>query len=263
MASIDLNADMGEYQDAAASMREAALMAQISSCSIACGGHTGTAETMRTTLLRAQASSVRCGVHPSFPDQENFGRVALAIAPNKLRGSLSKQIEVCLAIAQKLDVTLYHLKPHGALYNVAAGSQSLAEMIVALTKSYGLKLYGPPGSALETQAMMAGLAFVAEGFVDRSYQPSGALVPRAQAGAIIPSVPERVHQALSLAQGRMLSLPPLPGTAPKLLSLHVKTLCIHGDDPFALETAEAISAALAGVAIEVVPPSTIPERGLS
>ncbi|MEL6111491.1 MAG: LamB/YcsF family protein [Pseudomonadota bacterium] len=264
MPAIDLNADMGEFAEPCASAREAALMPLLSSCSVACGGHTGTRETMRTTLSRAAAAGVRCGVHPSYPDRKNFGRVAMAIPEAELRDQLWRQIDGCLEIAEAMSVRLYHLKPHGALYHVSAASQSLSELIATLTKSYGLSLYGPPGSALETQALIADVPFVGEGFVDRTYQPNGALVPRSQAGALIGSVNKRATQALTLARGQRLRLQPLPAEKPKLLCLKVQTLCIHGDDPKALETARAIHAAFDRHEIRVEAPARrFSEKALS
>lgn len=232
---IDLNADMGEYHDAQSAAREAALMALVTSCNVACGGHAGDAATMARTFALAKSAGVQCGAHPSYRDRQNFGRRPLNIAPIDLRAQLNEQMDECEAAARLAGVTLYHVKPHGALYNEAAQNYEVATVVANLAKARGMALFGPPGSALETVALQIDLAFVGEGFVDRAYQMNGALVPRSDAGALIGSTNDRCAQALNLILGRPLRL------SGGLLTLSVKTLCIHSDSPGAVETAQAIN----------------------
>ncbi len=228
---IDLNADMGEYADDAQRTSEAALMPLISSCSIACGGHAGDATTMGETLRLAKRHQVSVGAHPAYPDREGFGRRHLNIALDELSQSLHEQIGTLEKIAKIENMVIRHVKPHGALYNDAAKDVDLAKIIADAARGY--ILVGPPGSALEHAARNGAIAFAAEGFVDRSYQASGALTPRTQPGAIIADVNARAEQALAIARGEKIK------ATDGFLSLSVKTLCIHSDSPGAVETAKA------------------------
>lgn len=236
--SIDLNADMGEYHDDASAAREAALMTLVTTCNIACGGHTGDEVTMARTFSLARDAGVMCGAHPSYPDREHFGRRHLDMPNDDILTHLIKQIEACERAAHLAGVRLGHLKPHGALYNDAAENYDLAQGIAGLAKTHGLALFGPPGSALEVAALQIGIDFVGEGFIDRSYQMNGALVPRDQKNAIIENIAARCAQGLNLAFGKPLKLDT------GLLTLSVKTLCIHSDSPGAVETTRAMVEAL-------------------
>ena len=236
MPTIDLNADMGEYANDQERDNEAALMPLISSCSIACGGHAGNEATMRETARLAQTYGVSIGAHPAYPDREGFGRRNLNYDTDFLKSSLCEQVGSLKAIAAEEDATLRHAKPHGALYNAAAKDIALARLVA--TAAEGLILVGPPGSALEQAAREAGLAFAAEGFVDRLYQSSGALTPRTEPGAIIENISARANQALAIAASEVFK------AEDGDLKLSVQTLCIHSDSPGAVETAKAARAKL-------------------
>ncbi|NOX81940.1 MAG: hypothetical protein GXP06_02910 [Alphaproteobacteria bacterium] len=227
--TIDLNADMGEYADAAQRAIEAALMPLITSCSIACGGHAGDDATMRATARLARNHGVAVGAHPSYPDVKNFGRKSLRGDINTLRAAISDQVTALRRILDEEGMVLHHVKPHGALYGDAAGDVALAEMIA--TAAHGAMLIGPPGSAMEF-ASRGG--FVAEGFVDRRYLASGALAPRGEPGAVIEDIAARAAQALTLARSDTLAL------ADGAITLRIDTLCIHSDSPGAVETAIAV-----------------------
>jgi UPF0271 protein len=245
---IDLNADMGEYANEEERAIEQALMPLVTSCSIACGGHAGDRETMRATVRLAKKHGVSIGAHPSYPDREGFGRRSLSIEPDKLCNSLAGQIAVLLAVCKEEEATLGYVKPHGALYNDAARTHALVECISEAINTIGSKLtlLGPPGSALEAEAKKAGLAFAAEGFVDRLYRKDGSLTPRSEKGAIIEDIDARAAQAASIARGEPIK------AGDGMLSLSVRTLCIHSDSPGAVETAKAVRAALeeTGIAIK-------------
>lgn len=241
--TIDLNADMGEYADDAQEAVEAALMPLVTSCSVACGGHAGDAATMRATARRAKDSGVSVGAHPSYPDREGFGRRRIDIAPEALREALHNQVAALRIVLDAEDMPLAHVKPHGMLYNDAAKDTALAELVVEAAGD--AIVVGPPGSALETAALKAGARFAAEGFVDRLYKISGALIPRTMKGAVIAEIDARARQALAIARGAEFK------AADGALALSVKTLCIHSDSPGAVETAKAVRAALEadGIAI--------------
>lgn len=243
MRRIDLNADMGEYANAAEQANEAALMPLVSSCSIACGGHAGDAETMRATIRLAKSHGVSIGAHPSYPDREGFGRRSLEIGAEELLASLTAQIALLKEIAQEEDVMLAHVKPHGMLYNDAAKDLSLAHVVAAAAE--GLILVGPPGSALETAAAERGSPFAAEGFVDRLYLASGALTPRSEPGAIIASIEARAKQALAIAERQKVT------ASDGALFVRAQTLCIHSDSPGAADTARAVRNALEGAGFAI------------
>ena len=244
---IDLNADMGEYASDAQRDVEAALMPLVSSCSIACGGHAGDENTMRTTARLAKQHGVSIGAHPSYPDREGFGRRSLFYDPAELLQSLTQQIDQLHSILDTEEIQIRHIKPHGALYNDAAKDEALAEIFVNAVRNVegDIVLIGPPGSMLEVAAKTAKLPFAAEGFVDRLYQSTGALTLRSEASAIIEDISDRAHQALAIARGDRLQL--TDGT----LRLEVQTLCIHSDSPGAVETAKAARAVLGADGFEV------------
>ncbi len=235
--SVDLNADMGEYADASGAQIEAELMALITSCSIACGGHAGDTASMRRTAQLAKSHSVSVGAHPSYPDREGFGRRSIDIDGDALSHSLREQIEALRIVLEDDDVPMRHVKPHGALYNDAARDTALARMIAAAAT--GVAIVGPPGSALEAAARENKTAFIAEGFVDRLYQADGSLTPRSAPGAVIAAIDARAAQAAAIASGVEFA------AADGRLTLNVDTLCIHSDSPGAVETARAVRKALA------------------
>ncbi|WP_428407546.1 5-oxoprolinase subunit PxpA [Hyphococcus sp.] len=243
MRVIDLNADMGEYADDAEQAIEAALMPLITSCSIACGGHAGNAETMRSTARLAKAHNIKTGAHPSYPDRDGFGRRSLSLSLEELRLSLTLQVEALKGVLAMDEMLVSHVKPHGALYNDAAKDLDLARIVAAV--STGLFLVGPANSALEAAAAEAGLSFAAEGFADRLYLASGALCPRSEPGAVIADLDARARQALAIAKGEKIC------ARDGECIVKADTLCIHSDSPGAVETAKAVRKTLedAGIAI--------------
>lgn len=241
---IELNADMGEYGgDPEQAAIEDALMGLVAACSIACGGHTGDEETMRRTLRAASARGLVIGAHPSYPDKEHFGRRSIRIDPDDLRRSLEDQTHALRRLADAEGGAVIRVKAHGALYNDAARDPSLARILAAA--AHGIALVGPPESAIERAAAEAGLAFIAEGFVDRRYRASGALVPRGEPGAVIEDIDARAAQAAALASGEAIA------TEDGALRIAVDTLCIHSDAPRAVETARAVRDALRARNIDV------------
>ncbi|MEX6632986.1 5-oxoprolinase subunit PxpA [Hyphococcus lacteus] len=232
MQSIDLNADMGEYKNLAEQQNEIALMPLVSSCSIACGGHTGTPETMRATARLAQKYGVQIGAHPSYPDPDGFGRRSIEISHKNLLESLTAQITGLFELLSREQIPMRHIKPHGSLYNDAAKTPALAAIIARAAN--GTPLIGPPNSALEQAAKDRGIKFFAEGFVDRLYLASGALTPRSENGAVIADIDVRATQALAIAEKREFM------ASDGKLRISADTLCIHSDSEGAVETAKAV-----------------------
>lgn len=241
---IDLNADLGEGMG-----DDEAMMPYLSSCNIACGGHAGDKETMRATLKAAKQAGLACGAHPSYPDRPGFGRRPFKGNASILATSLYAQLVLLSAIAEEEGVRLTHVKPHGALYHAAAADLEQARFLASAVTEYlpDGALVGPPGSQLKVAAEEAGLSFVAEGFADRRYLADGKLMPRTQTGSVLEDVSEQIEQALALGRGEDLSLP-----LGKAIKLQVQTICLHGDTPGAVHSAQAIHAALeeAGVRVE-------------
>ena len=230
---IDLNADMGEGVGA-----DEALLAVVSSANIACGAHAGDPSVMRRTVRAATAAGVAIGAHPGFPDREHFGRRALAMDAQAIEDSVIYQIAALAGIAAAEGASLAHVKPHGALYNMAAKDQTMADAIASAIASVdaSLVMVGLPASALERAAEKAGLAFAAEGFADRAYEPDGSLVARSQPGALITDPAAAAAGALRLALGG-----------------HVRTICIHSDTPGAAAIGAAVRRALDEAGAVVAP----------
>jgi len=219
---IDLNCDMGELPDAAL---EEALMPHITSANVACGGHAGDASTMRRTVELARWHGVVVGAHPGYPDRVNFGRVEMALSAGQIAQTVCEQIGALAAIAGHLA----HVKPHGALYNVAAKYPEVARAIGQGVARFGkqLVLVGLAGSAMLDVWREMGFRTAAEGFADRRYEPDGSLRSRKFADALITDPGDAAAQALRLAsEGR------------------VQTICVHSDTPDAVRIVAAVARVL-------------------
>ena len=235
--TIDLNADVGEQPERLSDGREAALIAQLSSAHIACGGHAGEADTMAGVVALCQAHGVAIGAHPSYPDRAGFGRRALSLSPSELFASLLTQVQALRDIVQAAGATLCHVKPHGALYHAAADDPQVTEVLIAVLRQIDPRLHfvGRAGSRGLILARGAGLSTLAEGFADRRYTAGGGLVDRRQPGALLLSADEVAAQALALCRGSGVRTD--DGSS---LPLSVDTLCLHSDTP----DAEALAAGL-------------------
>jgi 5-oxoprolinase (ATP-hydrolysing) subunit A len=234
--TIDINCDMGEGMG-----NDEALMPYITSANIACGFHAGNGETIRRTIDLAKLYNVRIGAHPSFRDKDFFGRRELDIPGDKLYAIVIEQIIKMDMIAREKGVKLYHVKPHGALYNMAARDPKIARIIAQTVKDFddSLVIYGLSGSHLvkETQAM--GLVAVNEAFADRTYRDDGSLTPRSQPNAIIINETESLQQVMQIMeQGTVTTV------SGKVIPMQAETICIHGDEKTAVGIARTISNAL-------------------
>jgi UPF0271 protein len=218
--NIDLNCDLGEGFPF-----DAELMPLITSVNIACGGHVS-AVPIAPTLRLARQHGVQVGAHPGFVDPEHFGRRELELPPEQVFRDCETQVLRLLTVAKELGVGVRYIKPHGALYNMACRDDLLAEPLVRLAVEQDLALMGLPGSRLE--ALSKGRCpFIAEGFADRRYQPNGLLVPRSRPDAFVEDADEAVRQAEWLLRER-----------------GVQTLCVHGDNPRAVQFVRALRQAL-------------------
>lgn len=245
--TICLNADLGEMPGREGRAIDAAMLAIVTRCNVACGGHAGDANTIRETVRCAHEHGVQIGAHPSYPDREHFGRRSLQMSAPDLAASLASQVYLLLEIAATEGEQVVHLKPHGALYNDAARDADLSRIIVRVASEAQLsEIVGPPNSELEAATHAAGLTFIAEGFADRTYEPDGSLTPRSREGAVIEDTGSVLAQALCFAREGAVGL-----RGGGHLPLTVQTICLHSDTPGAPEHARAIRAGLEAAAIAV------------
>lgn len=243
---IDLNADVGEGVG-----NDAEVMAFITSANVACGGHAGDLQLMQATVRLAHTHGVAVGAHPSFPDRPGFGRRDLGLAPAEVEVFIAAQVGALVEVAAREGVRLQHVKPHGALYHVAARDRSIADAVARATASIdpALILFGLPGSQLIAAAAAAGLRCAREAFADRAYRPDGSLVPRTEPGAVIADPDQVVARVVEAALTRTVLA--VDGTR---VTLEADTICVHGDTPGAAALAARMQAALlaGGVTITAV-----------
>jgi UPF0271 protein len=246
---IDINCDLGESFGIYRLGEDEDVLPHITSANVACGFHGGDPTVARRTIERAQQLGVAVGAHPGFPDLAGFGRREMQASPGEVEDFVLYQIAALGGLASAAGVRLQHVKPHGALYNMACRDTALATAIARAVAAYDrtLVLFGLPGSALLEAGRAAGLRVVAEGFADRAYEPDGSLTPRSRAGAVIEDVGEGVRRAVRLVMERTVNA--VDGST---LGLDVETICVHGDTPGAAERAERLRAGLEAAGIEVV-----------
>lgn len=248
--SIDLNADVGESFGAYVLGQDSSLVPVLTSVNVACGFHAGDPGIMRETVALARQHGVAVGAHPGFPDLAGFGRRQMRLSPREVEDLVVYQIGALAAIAAAQGVELQHVKPHGALYNMAATDAELAGAIaraVALVDR-SLVLVGLSGSALVRAGSDAGVRTAAEVFADRGYQPDGTLVPRSHAGAVLHD--DEAVAARAVAMVRDGAVVAADGSR---LNLRADTMCVHGDTPGAAALARRIRAALEDAGVRVQP----------
>lgn len=221
--------DLGELPDEPDEFYSLATMVNI-----ACGGHAGDVTSMRRSVDLACRAGAKVAAHPSYPDRENFGRKSIPITMFRLAGSLRYQISTLMMIADFNRTSVVAVKPHGALYQDAVdygyGAEiflTVVEYLVETRPGTNLAVVGPPKGFLKDIALNKGLPYITEGFADRTYLPDGQLVPRSEPNALLTDPQEAAKQAVQLAQQGQFD-----------------TLCVHGDNPNALEVARAVRKAL-------------------
>jgi 5-oxoprolinase (ATP-hydrolysing) subunit A len=247
---IDLNADMGEGFGAYTIGHDEELLGIVTSANIACGFHGGDATIMHRLVGLAKERGVGLGAHPGFNDLWGFGRRTVQMNARDLEYLVAYQLGALMGLARYADAAVRHVKPHGALYNMAAKDEGYASAIARAVKTVDCSLIfvGLPSSELERAAGKEGLAFAREGFCDRLYSDDGTLTPRSQPGAVIGDPKAAAAQALRLAQdGEIIS------ASGARLKLQVDTLCVHGDEPSAVEVARAVRSALEGAGLKLAP----------
>ncbi len=242
---VDLNADVGEVADAA-DIGDAALLPHVTSANIACGFHAGNPHVMRATVELARGLGVAIGAHPGFADLEGFGRREIRLSTREVEDLVLDQVRALAAVASANSVRLQHVKPHGALYNMAARDRSLADAIARAVKALdpSLILVGLAGSALVSAAEGIGLRAAGEGFADRAYRADGTLVPRSEPDAVLHDRKAVVDQALQLVAEGVIVTSTVGQTR-----IRVDTICIHGDTPDAATLAAELRVALVAAGV--------------
>lgn len=252
MNRLNLNADLGESFGAWSMGSDAELLTIVGSANIACGFHAGDPAVMRQTVRQALAAGVSLGAHPSFPDLQGFGRRAMHIPAAELEALLIYQIGALAGIAQAEGGVLTHVKPHGALNNMACADAALAATVARAVKAFDptLILLAPALSQLQQAGEAAGLPVGIEVYADRAYADDGNLVSRAQPGAVLHSAADCVaHVRRCVAAGGIVC------ASGKVLPTPFHSICVHGDGKEAVAAAAAIRAALAaaGIALATLP----------
>lgn len=248
---VDLNADVGESFGAWSLGQDPALMSSITSANVACGFHAGDPGIMRATVALATEHGVAVGAHPGFPDLVGFGRRELQVSPRDVEDFVVYQVGALAGIAAAQGVRLQHVKPHGALFNMAVRDAALADAVaraVAMIDN-SMILFGLPGSELIAAGTRAGLRTACEVFADRAYRADGTLVSRTEEGAVIHDA-EAVEQRV-IAMVRDQHVTAIDGTR---VPLTIDTICVHGDTPGAAALAARVRVALetAGVSVKAL-----------
>jgi UPF0271 protein len=233
---VDLNADLGEGAG-----QDDELLALVTSANIACGFHAGDADTMRRSIEAARDQNVAVGAHPSFFDRENFGRKELSVKSEEVFDAVVYQLGVFQAIAEAAGVRANHVKPHGALYNMAARDAVLAEAVAGAIARIdkNLILFAPQNSALSRAGEATGLQIAHEVFADRNYLNNGSLVPRSRPDALLHDPEDAATRVVRmLREGKVRSVDGVD------VDVRAETVCVHGDTPGAVEFARSLRARL-------------------
>ncbi|TKI55661.1 LamB/YcsF family protein [Brevibacillus antibioticus] len=248
MKTVDLNCDMGESFGTYQLGNDQEILSYITSANVACGFHAGDPATMRKTVQMALEAGVAIGAHPGFADLVGFGRRNMEISPEEAYDLVVYQIGALQGFVRAEGGVMHHVKPHGALYNMAATRPTLAESIaLAIYKvNPELVLYGLAGSELTRAGKKIGLLTAHEVFADRTYQQDGTLTPRSQPNAMITDQQQSLQQVIRMvSDGRVLTQQGVD------IPIQADSICIHGDGAHALEFAQSIREALLGAGITI------------
>lgn len=241
---------MGESFGAWRMGSDAELMNYVSSINVACGFHAGDAQTIRETVQLAIKKRVAIGAHPSFPDLQGFGRRAMSLSPNETFDIVLYQVSALKGICEAFGAKLHHVKPHGALYNLAAKDGAVAVAVAEAVKKIDAKLilFGLSGSCSISEAEKIGLKTASEVFADRTYQTDGSLTPRTEPNALIESTEKAIEQVLQMIVDKTVM-----ATTGERIPIVAETICIHGDGAHAVEFAKTIHHRLTEKSIKINP----------
>ena len=243
---IDLNADLGEGAGF-----DAELIPLLSSANIACGFHAGNPHLIKKSVELCVKHNVHVGAHPSFPDMWGFGRREMKCSSEEIIDYMLYQIGAVDAFCKASNVKLYHVKPHGAIYNMASKDKGIAQAIAQAIKMYdsSLKVFTQPGSMLAKASIELGLEVVGEVFADRAYNNDGTLVSRKLPKSVLHDPSEVLGRTLKMVCDKQVVT-----YSNDVLSLEADTVCLHGDNPAAINLAKAIKEGLESAGVEIVAP---------
>ena len=253
MKSIDVNADMGELPVLVANGTQEALLRQVTSANISCGGHAGDDATIQTTIAQAVQAGVAIGAHPGYEDPEHFGRRELSLGPGDIVALVHRQLAHLEKMVAKAGARIAFVKPHGALYNQAVTDPGVARAIAEGVMMWRgdavlVGLAGPAGEAMLGEFREAGAITAAEAFADRRYQADGRLLSREFDEALIRDPIAAAEQSLRIARGEGVEA--LGGA---VVPMKAETICLHSDTPGAVQIAEAVLHTLSAAGIRVRP----------
>ncbi len=253
--TVNLNADLGESFGAWQMGNDAALLPVLNSANIACGFHAGDPVVMRETVRLALSHGVSLGAHPSFPDLQGFGRRAMQLSPSELEATILYQVGALQAMAAAEGGRVTHVKPHGALNNMACADGAMADTVARAVRALDrdLILLAPALSELDRAGTAAGLRVCREVFADRTYLDNGQLTPRSQPGAVLHTAQDCVNHVL-----RMLEAGGIVTTEGRLLPTPIDSICVHGDGPDAVVSARRLRVALEGAGYRLAPLPALP-----
>ncbi|HLH68024.1 MAG TPA: 5-oxoprolinase subunit PxpA [Candidatus Dormibacteraeota bacterium] len=257
MPAVDLNADLGESFGSFKVGQDEEVIPLVTSANVACGFHGGDPRVMDHTVRACRAAGVAVGAHPSFPDLVGFGRRAMSVTPIEAETDIVYQVSALAGFCRRNQVGMQHVKPHGAINNLAAHDTALAQAIAIGIASLdpGLILVCQPGTELARAAAQVGLRVAREGYVDRAYEADGTLVPRHREGAVYRDPERAVRQALRMVtEGTVVAV---DGT---VVELQVDTLCVHGDNPEAAALLRLLRQELVAAGIELRPLTEVLRR---
>ena len=254
MKAVDLNCDLGESFGAYKIGRDEDVIPLISSANVACGWHAGDAVVMERTVKAAAEAGVAVGAHPGFPDLVGFGRRNMNITPSEAKSYIIYQIGALQAFCRAYGVKLQHVKPHGALYNMAAKDEKLAAAICEGIASVSdeIILLGLSGSVMSDAAEKVGIGFASEVFADRAYEEDGTLVARSKPGAVIADENEAASRVVEMVMNGTVS-----SVTGKKIEIKADSICVHGDNEHALEFVRLIRKKLNENGLEIKPLSKI------
>jgi UPF0271 protein len=250
MRSVDLNCDCGEGFGAYRIGDDAAMLDIVTSVNVACGFHAGDPEIMAKTFAAAKAKGVAIGAHPGFPDLWGFGRRRLPFTAGEIERLVAYQIGAANALAAYAGARLGYVKVHGALSNIAAEDEAIAQAIARAVKAVDARLafLAPAGTKLETAGLAQGLVVAREIFADRAYTDAGLLVERSCPGAVLHDAKEAAERVLAMVlEGAIITV------SGKRLATGIDSICVHGDSPNAVAMAKAVRAQLEKAGIALVP----------
>ena len=235
MRPVDINSDVGEWDVLGRKGSDDALLRCVTSANIACGYHAGSPAIMAATVALCKKRGVGIGAHPSFPDRRGFGRRRMEMDPDDLYHLLVYQVGALDGLARALGTSVFHVKPHGALYNMAWKRKDYADAIARCAKLLGKTVLAPAGSMMESAARASEVRFASEAFVDRGYRSDGTLAPRGKPGALISDPTKAAERALQILDGS-----PIATVDDQVIEIEAQSLCVHSDTPGAPLIARAV-----------------------